>query len=85
MHYRGRVFHSVGVSFRTALEDRLNLPTVNEVHMVGGLYILLSVFDNFKNINNLSILGHVQILSGERPLSIASYPQLNFEVTYVGY
>jgi hypothetical protein len=43
--------------FRAALEDRLSLPTVKEVHFRGFATIPISLFDNLKNVKNLSLSG----------------------------
>ena len=43
--------------FRAALQDRLNLPTVKEVHIVGKQYSPFSLIGNCKNIENLLLSG----------------------------
>ena len=43
--------------FRAALEDRLNLPTLKEVHIVGNQESPCSLIDNRKNITNLVLSG----------------------------
>jgi len=44
-------------AFRAALKDRLNLPTVKKVHLVGEKGFPISLLDNCKNIENLSLTG----------------------------
>jgi hypothetical protein len=43
--------------FRAALEDRLRLPTVKEVHLRGIARIPISFFDNLKSAKHLSLTG----------------------------
>ena len=43
--------------FRAALEDRLGLPTVKEVHLVGSQEFPFSLIGNCKNIENLLLAG----------------------------
>jgi hypothetical protein len=43
--------------FRAALEDRLRLPTVKEVHLRGIARIPISLFDNLKSVKYLSLTG----------------------------
>ena len=59
-------------SFRAALEDRLNLPTVKEVHLRGDR-TPLSLLNNSKNITNLSLSG----FSIENQLCASTLPQLH--------
>ena len=48
--------------FRAALEDRINLPTIKEVHLAGRQILPLSSLDSCKNIKNLSLLhGPIQV------------------------
>jgi len=58
-------------NLRTAVEDCLHLPTLQELH-VGQLNLPLSILDKNANINLLSIFGNPQIT--EYP--DATYPQL---------
>jgi len=44
-------------AFRAALEDRLNLPTVKEIHFVGGKDFPFSLLDACKHVKNLSLSG----------------------------
>ena len=57
---------------RAALEDRLNLPTVKEVH-ISGTDIPLSLLNSSKNIKNLSLSGYT--IHGQ--LSASTLPQLH--------
>jgi hypothetical protein len=43
--------------FRAALEDRLSLPTVKEVHIQGFTILPISLLDSLKNVKNLSLPG----------------------------
>lgn len=43
--------------FRAALEDRLSLPTVKEVHLIGNQDFPFSLIGNCKNIENLLLAG----------------------------
>ena len=44
-------------AFRTALEDRLSLPTIKEVHIEGVKDFSFSLLDNCNNLKNLSLFG----------------------------
>jgi hypothetical protein len=60
--------------FRPALKDRLALPTLKEVHMVGRQDFRCSLIDNCQNIENLLLSG--SYLGTECRPCISTFPQL---------
>ena len=60
--------------FRAALEDRLNLPTLKEVHIVGNQESPCSLIDNRKNITSLVLSG--PFWEAERRSCDSALPQL---------
>jgi len=44
-------------TFRAALDDRLNLPTVKEIHFVGGKDFPFALLDTCEHVENLSLSG----------------------------
>jgi len=59
--------------FRAALEDRLNLPTVRELHLTGSRDgDVSSLFEICKNIKSLSLLGTFEVYC----LGVSTLPQL---------
>ena len=60
--------------FRAALEDRLKLPTLKEVHMEGNHDFPCSLINNHTNIENLLLSGSFQ--GAIRPLCGSNLPQL---------
>src|SRR6266540_2900706 len=52
-------------AFRAALEDRLNLPTVKEVHLAGHSDYPSSLLDNRENIKNLSFSALTLLTEGQ--------------------
>jgi hypothetical protein len=60
-------------TFRAALEDRLKIPTVKEVHLVGSRDFPPSIFDSCKNIENLSLSG---VFFSENQFNASPLPQL---------
>ena len=61
--------------FRAALEDRLNLPTLKEIHIVGNQEFPCSLIDNRKNIQYL-LLQHGSSRDYEHPSCDSTLPQL---------
>jgi hypothetical protein len=51
--------------FRAALEERLSLPTVKDVHFVGNQDVPFSLIGNCKNIENLLLEGTFEALDGD--------------------
>jgi hypothetical protein len=59
--------------FRAAIEDRLNLPTLQELHLVGSEDFPFSLLNNCKKIKNLSLSG---TFPDEGQVCASTLPQL---------
>jgi hypothetical protein len=62
--------------FRAALEDRLSLATVKEVHIQGFAIIPISLLDSLKNVKNLSFPGSSVVPVDRFHASAPMLPQL---------
>ena len=70
---KGRMWYWPDI-FRAALEDRLSLPTVKEVHLVGNQDFPFSLIGNCKNIESLLLVGSFEPADEEdsAPLQLKS-------------